>query len=321
MNYRKTLKTLMVILMSLTLTIAVTSCKKMGKGENEVRFASVSWTCVSSHTDMAVTILNSLGYNASNIMLSLPIAFQAVDSYDADVFLGVWMPSMKTMVEKYYEKGNVEELIVNTRNAKYTLAVPSFVAAGGLKDFKDIARFGEKLDYKIYGIEEGNDGNDIIEHMINENMYGLGKFTLIPSSEAGMLGEVQSAIKEKRWVVFLGWSPHYMNKVIDMTYLTGSTGDTFGENNGTATVSTIINKKLKEEDPNIIKFLENFTLPVSMTNEIMDILNRNSQLRPVDAGIKWMKDNPRAYKKWLEGVTTVDGEPALPVFEKYLNSL
>jgi glycine betaine/proline transport system substrate-binding protein len=321
MNYSKTIKTLVVFLMSLSLTIALVSCKKNQKGENEVRFASVSWTGVTAHTDMAVTILNSLGYDASNTMLSLPIVFQAVDSYDADVFLGVWLPSMKTMVNEYYKKGNIEELIVNTRNAKYTLAVPSYAAEGGLKHFKDIARFGDKLDYKIYGIEEGNDGNEIILNMIKNNMFGLGDFELVASSEAGMLGEVQSAIQEKRWIVFLGWSPHYMNEIIDMTYLNGSTGETFGENDGTATVSTIINKKLKEEDPNIIKFLENYTLPVSMTNEIMDMLNKDSKLKPIDAGIKWMKKNPEAYKKWLDGVTTVDGKPALPVFEKYLESL
>lgn len=321
MNYPKTFKTFIVFLMSLTLTFTTLSCKKNEKGENEIRFASVSWTCVTSHTDMAVTILNSLGYNASNTMLSLPIAFQAVDSYDADVFLGVWLPSMETMVQEYYKKGNIEELIVNTRNAKYTLAVPSYAAKGGLKHFKDIARFGEKLDYKIYGIEEGNDGNAIIENMIKNNMFGLGDFELVASSEAGMLGEVQAAMKEKRWIVFLGWSPHYMNEVIDMTYLKGSTGETFGENDGTATVSTIINKKLKETNPNIIKFLKNYTLPVSMTNEIMDMLNKDPQLKPVDAGIKWMKKNPQTYKKWLDGVTTADGKPALPVFEKHLESL
>jgi glycine betaine/proline transport system substrate-binding protein len=44
-----------------------------------------------------------------------------------------------------------------------------------------------------------------------------------------MLSLVPPASKEQKWIVFLGWSPHYMNQIIDMNYFTGSTADTFGE--------------------------------------------------------------------------------------------
>ena len=51
--------------------------------------------------------------------------------------------------------------------AKYTLAVNSSLADAGLKDFADIAKFGDQLDSTIYGIEPGNDGNRLILDMID----------------------------------------------------------------------------------------------------------------------------------------------------------
>jgi glycine betaine/proline transport system substrate-binding protein len=291
------------------------------KKKNEVRFVSVSWTGVTVKTELGVSILNSLGYNASNKMVSVPIVYQGLESDEADIFLGNWMPSMKTIASEYFNRGGVVKYMANMPGAKYTLAAPSYVVDGGLKHFKDIAKYGDKLDYKIYGIEEGNDGNLIIEEMIKKNIFGLGKFKLIPSSETGMLGQVQSLIREKKWILFLGWAPHHMNVTFDMKYLKGSTGDTFGENDGTATVYTNIRKGFDKENPNVATFLKNFTFPVSMMNEIMEKLHKSKDMKPKDAGLAWVKEHPEMYKKWLEGVTTVDGKPALPVFEKYLQSI
>jgi glycine betaine/proline transport system substrate-binding protein len=286
--------------------------------EQEVRFASVSWTGVTVKTEIGVELLNTLGYDATNTMLSVPIAYKALSLNEADVFLGNWMPSMKTLANEYFNNGSVQKFVANMPGAKYTLAVPSYVAKGGLTHFKDIAKFGDKLEWKIYGIEEGNDGNEIIQSMIDKNMFGLGKFELIPSSEAGMLSQVMSFSKKDKWVVFLGWAPHYMNELIDITYLKGSTAETFGENDGTATVYTNIRTGFDKEQPNVALFLKNFTFPIAMMNQIMTRMHENPDLKPATAGMDWVKAHPEVYRKWLDGVTTADGKPALPVIEKHL---
>lgn len=284
----------------------------------KVKIASVGWTGVTIKTDLAVYILNSLGYDAENILVSVPIAYEAMSTGEADAFMGNWMPSMATIANKYFEKGTVDKFIPNMPGAKYTLAVPSYCADGGLKDFKDIAKFGDKLDWKIYGIEAGNDGNDIILDMINKNMFGLGKFTLVPSSEAAMLAQVKSFTQDKKWIVFLGWAPHSMNERIDMTYLTGSTDETFGANDGTATVWTNIRKGFGKEQPNVTRLLKQMTFPVSMMNQIMTALHKNNSLTPEEAGLDWVKKHPEIYKKWLKDIKTADGKPAIPAFEKAL---
>jgi len=285
---------------------------------NKVRLASVPWTGVTVKTALATNILNSLGYDATNVTLSVPIVYQAMENGDADIFLGNWMPSMAAIANKFFEKGTVVQYVANMSGAKYTLAAPAYVVDGGLKDFSDIAKYADKLDHKIYGIESGNDGNLIIQSMIDKNMFNLGDFELIATSEPIMLTEVKSFVPEEKWAVFLGWSPHFMNNIIDMKYLTGSTAKTFGENNGTATVYTNIRKGFAEEQPNVARFLKNMTFPIAMMNEIAQTLEDNIDIKHAEAGMMWLKKHPEIYRGWLEGVTTVDGKPALPVFEKTL---
>lgn len=288
-------------------------------GAQEVRFANVSWTGVTVKTELGKAILDSLGYDATIKTLSVPIVYKALDLGDVDVFLGNWMPSMASIAKEFFEKGTIIKYVANMPGAKYTLAAPSYVVDGGLKDFSDIAKFADKLEYKIYGIEPGNDGNLIIQSMIDENKFGLGDFKLIATSEPIMLSEVKAFSKEEKWVVFLGWSPHYMNQIIDMKYLTGSTAETFGENDGTATVYTNIHKGFDEKMPNVGHFLKNFIFPISMINEISLMLQNNKQLGHGEAGLMYLKEHPEIYRAWLEGVTTADGsKPALPVFEAYL---
>jgi glycine betaine/proline transport system substrate-binding protein len=287
---------------------------------DKVTITSVGWTGVTIKTDVAVSILESLGYEAENIMVSVPIAYKAMDTKEADAFMGNWMPSMASIANKYFEKGSVVKYVANMPGAQYTLAVPTFCAKNGLKHFSDIVKFGDKLNWKIYGIEAGNDGNMVIQSMIDKNMFGLGKFTLIPSSEAAMLAQVRSLANEGKWIVFLGWAPHSMNERIDMTYLKGSTDETFGGNDGMATVWTNIRKGFDSENPNVARLLKNMTFPISMMNQIMTEAHNNNNLKLGEAGLKWLKANPAMYEKWLDGVTTIDGKPGTAAFKAFLDS-
>lgn len=284
-------------------------------GAKEVRFGAVSWTGVTIKTELAKYILDSIGYKASIRNLSVPIIYKALDVGDIDVFLGNWMPSMEGVATKFFEKGTVEKYVANMPGAKYTLAAPSFVVEGGLKDFNDISRYAVKLGHKIYGLEPGNDGNLIIQSMIDSNTFGLGDFEIVAISEPLMLAEVKTLSKEGQWVVFLGWSPHYMNEIIDMKYLTGSTAGTFGKNDGTATVFTNVHKGFTQEKPNVGQFLKNFIFPISMINEVSLMMQNNKDLHHLEAGLMYLKAHPEIYTAWLQGVNSADGsENALPLF-------
>lgn len=307
----KRLSILFLLILVCVFTQPVWAAKK-------IHFANVSWTGVTVKTELAKNILNSLGYQTRSSNLSVPIVYQALSTGDADIFLGNWMPSMETIANKFFEQGTVVQYVANMSGAKYTLAAPAYVVDGGLKDFSDIARFADKLDHKIYGLEPGNDGNQIIKGMIDADSFGLGEFKIVATSEPIMLTEVQNIVREQKWVVFLGWSPHYMNQIVDMKYLTGSTAETFGDDDGTATVFTNVRKGFVEDYPNVAVLLKNLIFPIGMMNEISQLLHDDKTLNHEKAGLKWIKAHPEVYRKWLEGVSTASGQPGLAAFEQYL---
>lgn len=309
-------KTISLVAMMVIFFTATFSSSAIAK--DTVRFVHVPWSCVTIKTEVAMHILNTLGYDATTDLLSVPIAYNAMANNLADIFLGNWMPTMESIARPHFESGKVESFSLIMENAKYTLAVPSYVYEAGLQNFADIAKYGEKLDYKIYGIEEGNDGNEVVEYMIENDLFDLGSFELVPSSEAAMLSQVQSYARNEEWIVFLGWSPHWMNYVIDMKYLSGSDERTFGDNDGTANVFINIRSGFDKEQPNVAKFLENYKVPIAMINEAMTMLHEDSSVSDLEAGIAWMKKNPEVYRGWLEGVKTTDGRDALEVYEAAL---
>ena len=280
-----------------------------------VDFVEVQWSDIAATTATTRIVLEAAGFETNSSMVSVPIAFQSLTSGDVDVFLGDWEPSMKSYTEDLLAEGEIEDHAVNLTGAKYTLAVPSYVAEGGIKSFGDIADYGEELDYKIYGIEPGNDGNMLIQSMIDENAFGLGDFELVASSEAGMLAQVRAMRPKEEWIVFLGWEPHPMNTVFDLTYLKGG-DDYFGPNYGEATVHTIVRPGYAEENPNLGEFFSNLEFTLAMENEIMKDIADGMQARP--AAEKWLKANPGILDSWLEGIKTPDGKDALPVVKQNL---
>lgn len=282
----------------------------------KVRFADVGWTDIAATTGMASVVLEGLGYKPTTTIASVPITFAGIKNKQIDAFLGYWNPSMTPMIEPFVKAGQIKVLDrPNLVGAKYTLAVPDYVAAAGLKTFADIAKFKDKLDGKIIGIEPGNDGNLLIQDMIKKNQFGLTGFKLVESSEAGMLSEVERAIRQKKWVVFLGWEPHPMNVKYKMAYLSGG-DDVFGPNYGEAKVFTALATDYQTRCPNAAKLLTNLQFTTDIENRVMGpIMNKE---KPEVAARNYLKKNPFMLKSWLAGVTTFDGKDGMAAVQRHL---
>ena len=274
-----------------------------------VRFADVGWTDVTSTTALASQVLRSIGYSPAITVLSVPVTFASLQNKDIDVFLGNWMPTQKADIGRYLEDGSVTVMGANLVGAKYTLAVPTYTYAAGLHEFKDIQRFAPALNNSIYGIEPGNDGNRLVLKMLQENLFNLGGFKLIESSEQGMLAQVERAVRSQQPVVFLAWEPHPMNMRFDLKYLSGG-DEVFGPNYGGATIFTVTRKGYADACPNVGRLLNNLKFTLRGESEMMAaILDRHEP--PDVAAAEWLKANPGVMATWLEGVLTFDGRPAL----------
>jgi len=273
---------------------------------NVIRFADVGWTDITVTTAVTRQVLSELGYRSQVKRLSVPDTYKAMQDGKIDAFLGNWMPSMENDIKPYAANGSVKTLGANLEGAKYTLAVNQATYDGGVKNFADLARFSKELGGKLYGIEPGNDGNKLIQQMIDKNAFGLSDFTLVESSENGMLAQVKRAEHLKQWVVFLGWAPHPMNNQLQMHYLDGG-DEFFGPNYGGATVYTNIRAGLAKECPNVTRLLQNLRFSLEMESYLMGaILNKNTN--PRREAKAWLKANPQIHASWLLGVTRLNGQ-------------
>jgi glycine betaine/proline transport system substrate-binding protein len=298
--------TLRTILLSMVL--AVTSAAQAEQC-NTVRFSDVGWTDITATTALASVVLESAGYQTSTQLLSVPVTYKSLENGDIDVFLGNWMPTMEGDIKAYRERGTVDTVRKNLSGAKYTLAVPQYVYDAGVKTFADIAEFADKFDKKIYGIEPGNDGNRLIQDMIDQNAFGLKGFEVVESSEAGMLSQVKRKTRRDKWIVFLGWEPHPMNSNFNLAYLEGG-DDFFGPDLGGASVFTNTRKDYVGQCAEIGKFLNNLSFTLEMENQVMAAILDDGE-KPKAAATQWLKNNPDVLNVWLKDVKAADGSPAL----------
>ena len=270
-----------------------------------VRFADVGWTDIQVTTGATSVVLEALGYEPQVSTLSVPVTYASLKNKDLDVFLGNWMPSMTADIKAYTEDKSVETIGTNLEGAGYGLVVPQYVADAGVKSLADLGGNAEKFGGKIYGIEAGNDGNRIIQTMIDEPKNNLSGFQLVESSEAGMLTEAEKAIKNNEWIAFLGWTPHPIMGDMKIHYLDGMGDSGFGS----ATVLTNVRAGYAGECPNAGKLLSNLKFNLEMEGAMMAPVLKDGA-DPKETAKAWLKANPAAVKPWLEGVTTFDGGDA-----------
>lgn len=287
-----------------------------GKECETPRFSDVGWTDISATTAMAGMILENLGYKPKVDILSVAVTYEALPRGDVDIFLGNWMPLQVPIQKPLVDAGKIDVVRANLEGALIGFAVPKAAYDGGLKTYADIAKFKDALNGKIYGIEAGSSANATISGMIESDKFGLKDFDLVESSEQAMLAQVERAAKGGKPIVFFGWRPHPMNVNIDMAYLTDG-DNVFGPDDGAATVLTNTRPGYAKECPNVGKFLSNLAFSVDAENLMMSYI-LDDGMTAHDAAEKWLKANPDALDGWLDGVTTVSGEPGAPAVRQGL---
>jgi glycine betaine/proline transport system substrate-binding protein len=280
-----------------------------------IRLSDPGWTDITATNAVASVILDGLGYTPDVKTLSVPIGYQSMKNGEVDVFLGNWMPAQKAFIDDLTKAKAIEVLAKNLEGAKFTLAVPSYVADKGVKDFADLKTQADGFGKKIYGIEPGAPANANIQKMIDTGEFGLKGWELVESGEQAMLAQVERAGRDKSDIVFLAWAPHPMNTKFSITYLSG--GDAyFGPNYGGAEVQTLARTGWPEKCPNASALFKNMRFEIGMENELMGAIIGGED--PKAAAKSWLKAHPKTIEPWLSGVSTLDGKPGLAAVSESL---
>ncbi len=279
-----------------------------------VRIGYVNWPGVTLKSHVVKEILETLGYKVDLQMLMLPVIYKGLDNDDLDIFLGMWYPTMRPNFTPYQEKGTIEKVRVNLNETIYKIAVPEYVWNKGVKSLADLNNHADKFDYKIIGIEPGNEGNQIMIDAIADNTYNLKEWELIEGSTAAMMAALGKATKNNEWIAFLGWEPHWMNLEYDIKYL-DDPEKIWGEGE---VVYTIARDGYKEDMPEVYKFLMQFKVTPKMQNDWIYEYGKKKR-DPDEVAIEWIQNNLNVVDQFVYGVNSLDDQRARDVIRKRFN--
>jgi glycine betaine/proline transport system substrate-binding protein len=260
-----------------------------GAGE-DVRFGTVDWPEAIAKTHVAATIVEALGYQTEIQELSVPGVFEGLESGALDIFVEAWFPTMQPNLDAT-DPGSIESVGINLPEATFSLAVNRTACDAGVRSHEDLDRFANRFEEDgqptIFGIEPGNDGNQVVLDMIANDTYSLGDWKLVESSTDGMLAQVDRRTSEGEWVAFTGWEPHWMNNRYDMCLLEDPE-EAWG---GKSRVETLVNENFPEEYPELYEFFERMKVDRDIQAELIDQID-NSGKEPEEVALDWLKANP-----------------------------
>lgn len=257
--------------------------------DKEVELAYVEWSSEVASTNVVRAVLQErMGYDCDIIPVSAAAMWQAVSTGDVAGLVAAWLP---TTHGHYLEKvkDDVVNLGPNLEGTRIGLVVPAYVTIDTIGEMNDHA---DKFDGKIIGIDPGAGIMSTTEKVLEE--YNLDEIELMEGSGATMTAVLKNSIENKEWVAVTGWTPHWKFAKWDLKYLE----DPKNVYGGTEVISTIVRKGLKEDKPEVYKFLDAFYWTPEDMQELMVWNSEGGE--PYDNAVKWIKENKEKVDAWLK---------------------
>ncbi len=116
----------------------------------------------------------------------------------------------------YWEKygQNAEEVAKLYDGARFFWAVPGYIPENEVSSIADLAKPGvaRRMTKTIQGI--GGGAPITTDSQAAVRQYGLDTlgYTLRPRTPTDWTGAYNSAVAERRWIIFLTWAPQYLNR-------------------------------------------------------------------------------------------------------------
>lgn len=278
-----------------------------GGAKGGVVLAEQPWVDLQVENEIAVQILDELGYDASiKRNLSVENAASALGTGDLDAYLGNWWPSQEPTFGELIDGGDVDVVSTIVTGTEYAPAVPGDVAEElSIASLADLDKHADEFGRKIYGIEAGSPGNETIQAAIDADAYGLGDWELVASGTPAMLAQVEKSQKAGDPIVFLAWSPHWMTVQFKTVFLE----DPEKVWGGAGEIRTITRAGFADDNPEIAEFLGNLTFTTDEAGEFYYAHDKEGkELSEIAAA--WIEANPDKVEAFLEGVDDAEGNPA-----------
>jgi len=260
-----------------------------------LRIGWTAWSDAEAITKLAAKILESrMNQPVELVLLDIGIQYQGLANGDIDAMLMAWLPLTH---KPYMDKlgSNIVNLGPLYTRAKLGWVVPDYIPKDKLNSIEDLKnrKIGRKLSNQIIGIDPGAGLMQASEKTIEA--YDLTRYRLVSSSGAGMTAALSRAIKNKKWIVVTGWSPHWMFARWKLRYLE----DPKLALGGRERIHALVRKNFYQDFPvEVTEFLTRLFIPMAELENVMAEASNTSYEKAVN---EYIKQHPNKVDYWVNG--------------------
>lgn len=264
-----------------------------GDKKKELKLAYVAWDSEIASTHVVKEVLESkLSYTVEMLQVDAGPMWAGVADGSADAMVAAWLPGTHA---SYYERysGQMDDLGANLDGAKIGLVVPTYMDITSIADLQN-ADTAASMQNRIVGIEPGAGIMTATEEAIKT--YNLDGITMLESSSAAMVQELQKAYDKQEPIVVTGWTPHWKFAKMELKYLE----DPQGSYGGVEQIHTMARQGLKDDHADAYRFLDQFNWTPDDMAAVMVAIQEGAS--PEQAAKDWVAAHAEQVDGWLEGI-------------------
>jgi glycine betaine/proline transport system substrate-binding protein len=257
---------------------------------------------VANATLTKVLLEDDLGYDSVELKLAdrVGLVYQDLIDGETEAFQDAWMPNHQQYVAE--GKGRIEVLEAPwyVGKTRYGIAVPDYMK--GVDTISDLDHSGTEM---ITGIEPGT---VLMERIASDVIprYHLSS-KLVEASTPAMLTELKHSYGMQEPIVFLAWSPHWMNREYDFHYLSDPK-NAMGPVDAPQSIHTVARKGLADNDPAAYALISAMRLDA---DEVASLeISINNAANPESGVRHWLEErkNREVVRPWVEAAKKAQEE-------------
>lgn len=241
-------------------------------------------------------VLERLGHPVDVRQGSHEEIFPLLGDGQIDLMAAAWLPEgHRTYWTRY--GGQALEVATLYEGARFFWAVPDYVPGDEVSSIEDLAKpsVAKRMGKVVQGIGMGATITTVSQKAIEE--YGLGKlgYSLRPGVQADWIGAFNSAVAERRWIVFPTWAPQYLNRGRQLRALADPRGVLGAANRAALVAPRGRLQALPERTRTVLARIE---LGLDGVTD-MDWLVNVEKKSPREAARSWMRANEGRVAGWF----------------------
>ncbi len=274
--------------------------------ESVVRLASTgSPSSVATSNLFRAVLEERLGYRCRIKKMGIEQVWRDVANGSEDLMLCAWLPqthqpylkqyaSRVEVLEPFYKGTRSGLMVVSGSTGRQTgesgQDVPFNIPVQTIADLEAQA---PAFAAEIISVEPGAGVSMNAQKAIEQ--YQLDSYDLVEGTEADLSKRVERALRNEEWIVFTGWTPHWMNHRWSVRFLDDPKG-VFGDAGG---IHPVVRQGFQESFPGVQELLTRFRLNSDQLGQLMD-WNARSKASPYQNAKRWLRTHPGVVDGWLQ---------------------